>query len=153
MRSGRGLWCAVVGLCLVAGIGVGAAASATTDDLAVLLYGIVRLSGSSAALSAEQALALLPLVAAWRVELQSPPDEPPDMSGTIAAVRAILTPEQAAAIEAMNLNAADVVRWMDGGLAWSLWRGAMRAGRILQPTFLDAEAGRVQRILSGWASG
>jgi len=143
---------AATGLCLVLLMGFAVAASTSTDDLAVLLYGIVRLSGTEDALSAAQAQQLAPLVEAWRAELQAPPDTPPDMSSAIAAIRAVLTADQLTAIEALNLTAADVVGWMDGGLAGYVWRQASRAGHLLQPEFLNEVAGRVLRILNGWAS-
>lgn len=151
-RSRRWGTAAATGLCLAVLVGFGAAASTSTDDLAVLLYGVVRLSGTEVAVSAAQAQQLVPLVEDWRAELQVPPDAPPDMSSAIASIQAVLTTEQLAAIEALNLTPADVVWWMDGGFAGYMWRQASRAGHLLQPDFLREVAGRVLRILNGWAS-
>ncbi|MEN6370128.1 MAG: hypothetical protein ABFD77_10615 [Thermotogota bacterium] len=150
--SRRGCKSVAAGLCLALLVGLGVTASTSTDELAVLLYGIVRLSGSETAVSAVQARQLVPLVEVWRAELQVPPDTPPDMSGMIASIRAVLTAEQSAAIEAMHLTTADVVEWRNGGFSAYLWRKTSRAGHPLPPDFLYEEAGRVIRILNGWAS-
>lgn len=150
-RSRHGVGAAAVGLCLALIIGLGASASESTEELPALLFGVVRLAGSELALSAEQAAQMLPQVQAWRSwveEVSNVDDEP----GRVAAIRAILTPEQAAAIDAMDLTSTDAIRWSSGALAAIVWRHSVQAGAPLPPGPLAVFAGRVVRLLSGWAA-
>ncbi len=149
-RSRRRVGATAVGICLALVIGLGASARESTEELPALLLGVVRLAGSDLALSAEQAAQILPEVQAWRSwveEVSNVDDEP----GRVAAIRAMLTPEQAAAIDAMNLTSTDAIRWSSGALAAIVWRHSVQAGAPLPPGPLAVFAGRVVRLLSGWA--
>ena len=98
-----------------------------TEDPSALLLGIVKLQGSTDAVSSQQAAQLLALVEAWRMQMmqpsvaptgappqqgQAPIGQPSPGTSLADGIRAILTPAQWQAIVVMNLSASDVMQWM-----------------------------------------
>ncbi|MDD4903560.1 MAG: hypothetical protein PHX77_03580 [Candidatus Bipolaricaulis sp.] len=167
MNGSRGAVC-VTATCLALCVGWAAAARPSTDDVPVLLLGVVQLNGSELAVSVTQAQQLLPLVQAWRAQLEQSWGVTRGASATATAIRAILTPEQRARIEAMRLTSSDAMRWGCGTLAvwpWGAlapWGAPPPEGETPRPGFhnfmpmLDNPylefADRVIRVLIGWAS-
>jgi hypothetical protein len=138
------------------------------------LLGVVKLNGSEVAVSAAQAQQLLPLVQAWRAQLDQSWGITRGASGTAAAIRAILTSEQLARIQAMRLSPSDAIRWGGGAIECWAWRphswgcpcsdeetppspgGAPNRFFVMMPTLDNPYIGfadRVIRVLSGWATG
>ncbi|MEN6370206.1 MAG: hypothetical protein ABFD77_11010 [Thermotogota bacterium] len=96
-----------------------------TEDPSALLLGIVRLQGTTDAVSLQQAAQLLALVQAWRMQMVQPPaipagsqpgqgpaQQPSPETSLLDGIRAVLTPTQWQAIVVMNLSANDVMQWM-----------------------------------------
>ncbi|MCX6093303.1 MAG: hypothetical protein NTY63_00560 [Candidatus Bipolaricaulota bacterium] len=98
-----------------------------TEDPSALLLGIVKLQGSTDAVSSQQAAQLLALVQAWRMQMMQPPAAPagalrqpgqaptgqPSPGTSLAdGIRAILNPVQWQVIVVMDLSASDVTQWM-----------------------------------------
>lgn len=153
-------------------IGLAVHAATSSEDVSVLLLGVVKLAGSEHAISAAQAQQLLPLVEAWRAELVQSWGITRGASATAAAIRSILTSEQLSDILVMRLRPADAVRWGSGcsgrwTVATPCFCGAcpedpLRPGEVpdnllflgplVDNPFLEF-ADRVTRILAGWASG
>ncbi|MEN6370105.1 MAG: hypothetical protein ABFD77_10490 [Thermotogota bacterium] len=172
-RSRSGIKVTVLGWSLALLAGFGVAASQGTDDVSILLLGVVKLNGSDFAASAAQARQLLPLVQAWRAQLDQSWGITRGASATAAAIRAILTSEQLTQIQAMHLSLSDAIRWGGGAIEYWMWRshcwGSPCSGEGTPPTPDDALAGfltcmptpenpyigfanRVVRVLSGWAA-
>lgn len=174
MKGSRdGIRVAALGLTLALLAGFAVSASQGTDDVPVLLLGVVKLNGSELAVSATQARDLLPLVQAWRAQLDQSWGITRGASGTAAAIRAILTSEQLARIQAMRLSPSDAIRWGGGVVDCWMWRphswgcpcsdegtppspgGAPSRFLAIMPTLDNPYIGfadRVIRVLSGWAT-
>lgn len=172
--SRSGVKVVVLGLFLALLMGFGAAASQSTDDVSVLLLGVVKLNGSDLAVSAAQAQQLLPLVQEWRAQLDQSWGITRGASATAVAIRAILTPEQLTRIQAMHLSPSDAIRWGGGVIEYWMWRphswgspypdeeetpppsdDAPKGFLAIMPTPENPYIGfadRVIRVLSGWAT-
>jgi hypothetical protein len=137
------------------------------------LLGVVKLNGSEVAVSAAQAQQLLPLVQAWRAQLDPSWGITRGASGTAAATRAILTSEQLTRIQAMHLSPSDAIRWGSGCVGPWTWMtprpwggpppgeeppspgegpgGCLFMVPIQDNPFIEF-ADRVIRVLNGWAA-
>lgn len=168
--SRRGTGAAALGWSVAVLVGFGVAASESTNDVSILLLGVAKLHGAEFAVSAAQAQQLLPLVQARRDHSWGTTR---GASGTAAAVRAILTPEQLTRIRAMHLSLSDAIRWGGGVVDCRMWRphswvcpcsdeetppspGSAPSGFLgIMPTLGNPYIGfadRVIRVLSGWST-
>lgn len=100
---------------------------AGAEDPSAVLLGIVRLQGTTDAVSPQQAAQMLALVQAWRMQMLQPPaapagappqpgqgpiQQPSPETSLLDGIRAVLTPAQWQAIVVMNLSASDAMQWI-----------------------------------------
>ena len=154
---GRVVRVAATALCTAVLFGLTAAAS-TVDDVALLLFGTVRLGDTDVALTAEQAGMLVPVVQTWRQELSRGKAR---MTVSFNKIKAILTAEQLSRIRAMHLAASDIERWIECTLDLDPCGCGMRSmmGRTPRSPFPLERIGilhfadQVISLLREWATG
>lgn len=124
MRTSRRVGtAAATALCIGILMAPAVAARSSSDEVTVVLYGIVRLQGTDQALTSQQAALLLPIVRAWRDELSNSWGWGASSSAScyVGAIQPILTQEQLDRIAAMRLTADAAIRWSGGSLYYRSW--------------------------------
>lgn len=114
-----------------------------------LALGTLKLQGTDQAVTPEQAAELIPLWQALRSTGSSGGSSEAEVNALLAQIEGVMTPEQLAAISALQLKQTDIQAWSQAnGVAIGVDGGQPGAGRELSPearATRQAEQGRTSQ--------